>query len=90
MFEEITQLIGKEDGATSIIIVGIHGDQLCGVEALKKILPNLEIERGKVLFGYGNPRAIEAHQHYTDVNLNRKWCQVPFMISLQHGSRPAN
>ena len=71
MFEEITQLAGKEKGSTSIILAGIHGDEKCGVEALRKILPNLEIERGRILFGYGNPRAIEAHQRFTEANLNR-------------------
>ncbi|TSC71155.1 MAG: succinylglutamate desuccinylase [Parcubacteria group bacterium Gr01-1014_49] len=71
MFEEITQLVGKEDGSTSIILAGVHGDEQCGVEALRKILPSLEIEKGRVLFGYGNPRAIEANKRYTEANLNR-------------------
>ena len=39
MFEEITQLTGKEKGPASIILAGVHGDEKCGVEALKKILP---------------------------------------------------
>lgn len=71
MFEEITKLKGKEKGTTSIILVGVHGDEKCGVEALENILPTLEIERGTVLFGYGNPRAIEANKRFTEVNLNR-------------------
>lgn len=71
MFEEIIQLIGKENGSTSITLVGVHGDEKCGVEALRKVLSSLEIERGRVLFGYGNPRAIEANQRFIDANLNR-------------------
>lgn len=71
MFEEVSQYIGKEKGPTSIILAGIHGDEKCGVEALQNILPNLQIEKGKVFIGYGNPRAIENNQHYTEVNLNR-------------------
>jgi len=71
MFEEITQLKGKEQGTTSIVLVGVHGDEKCGAEALENILPTLEIERGTVLFGYGNPRAIEANNRFTEVNLNR-------------------
>jgi len=71
MLEEITQLIGKEDGPISIILAGIHGDEKCGVEALKKVLLNLEIKRGRVLFGYGNPRAIDANQRFIEFNLNR-------------------
>jgi len=71
MFEEISQLTGKEKSPTSIILAGIHGNERCGVEALEKILPNLEIERGVILFGYGNPRAIETNKRYLEANLNR-------------------
>ena len=71
MFEEIIKITGKEKGTTSIVLVGVHGDEKCGVEALEKILPNLKIERGVVLFGYGNPRAIETTKRYTEANLNR-------------------
>ncbi len=71
MYEEIIQLTGKEKGPISSILVGVHGDEKCGVDALKNILPNLEIERGNVFCIYGNPRAIEAHTRYTEANLNR-------------------
>jgi len=71
MFEEITKIIGKEKGTTSIVLVGVHGEEKCGMEALKKILPNHKIECGTVLFGYGNPRAIETNKRYTEANLNR-------------------
>src|SRR3989344_2456630 len=71
MFEEITKIVGREEGTTSIVLAGVHGDEKCGGEALGKILPNLEIDRGTVLFGYGNPQAIEANKRYTEANLNR-------------------
>ena len=38
MFEEITKIVGREEGTTSIILVGVHGDEKCGMEALEKIL----------------------------------------------------
>jgi len=69
--EEIIKISGKEKGATSVVLVGVHGDEKCGVEALEKILPTLEIERGTVLFGYGNPRAIEENKRLIEANLNR-------------------
>jgi len=71
MFEEIIQIIGKKEGPTSIILAGVHGNEKCGVEALRKTLSNLKIERGRVFFGYGNPRAIENNQRFTEANLNR-------------------
>lgn len=71
MYENIIELIGKEPGPTSMILVGVHGNEICGVKALNKTLPTLEIQKGKVLFAYGNPRAIEQNVRYTETNLNR-------------------
>ena len=85
MFEEITKIVGRE-GTTSIVLVGVHGDEKCGVEALEKILPNLEIERGTVLFGYGNPRAIETNKRYTETNLNRMFNDDELLTAKEKGS----
>lgn len=71
MFEEIIRLEGAKRGLTSIILAGVHGNEKCGVEALSKIPPNLKIKSGLVLFGYGNPRAIEMNQRFIETNLNR-------------------
>ncbi|MDP2630553.1 MAG: succinylglutamate desuccinylase/aspartoacylase family protein [Candidatus Uhrbacteria bacterium] len=71
MTEEFIQITGKEDGSTSVVLVGVHGDEVCGVRALELLLPTLEIERGTVFFGYGNPRAIEKRVRYAEQNLNR-------------------
>jgi len=53
------------------VLVGVHGDEVCGVRALDLLLPRLEIEKGTVWFGYGNPRAIAQDVRYTEENLNR-------------------
>ncbi|MFA6297147.1 MAG: succinylglutamate desuccinylase/aspartoacylase family protein [Candidatus Paceibacterota bacterium] len=71
MYEDVIELIGKEAGPTSIILAGVHGNERCGVEALNKIAPSLEINRGKVFILYGNPRAIEQDIRFTEANLNR-------------------
>lgn len=71
MFEGINEIIGKENGPTSIILAGVHGDEICGIKAFEKILPTLQIKKGRVLFGYGNPRGIELGKRLTDTNLNR-------------------
>ena len=71
MKEDIIELLGKESGPTSIILVGIHGNEKCGVYAMEKLLPSLEIERGRVFIGYGNPRAIEQDVRFTETNINR-------------------
>jgi len=69
--EKIAEIIGAENGPASIILAGTHGDEVCGIKALEKIMPSLKIERGRVLFGYGNPRAIERNIRFTEANLNR-------------------
>lgn len=71
MYEDIIEVTGKETGPTSIILAGVHGDEKCGVEALNKVLPSLEIEKGRLLIAYGNPRAIQQNVRFIDSNLNR-------------------
>jgi len=71
MTNDIIELNGSIAGPTSIILVGVHGNEKCGVEALEKLLPTLTIKKGRVLIGYGNPRAIEQDVRFTEINLNR-------------------
>lgn len=71
MREDIIEYIGIEPGPTSIILVGVHGDEKCGPEALDKMLPILKIKRGRVLIGYGNPIAIQQDVRFVESNLNR-------------------
>ncbi len=69
--DEIIELSGAKKGPTSIILAGTHGDEMCGVQILDKILPSLEIEKGRVFFGFGNPMAIKNNTRFTEANLNR-------------------
>lgn len=69
--DEVIELKGSNPGQTSIILVGVHGNEICGVEAMDQILPNLKIETGKVLIAYANPKAIEQKVRFTETNLNR-------------------
>ncbi len=54
-----------------MILAGVHGNEKCGEKVLKKISPLLKIESGRVLLGYGNPRALKANVRFTQANLNR-------------------
>lgn len=71
MFEEVIKLSGKKPGPTSIILVGVHGNEKCGVEALANILPSLNIEAGELFIAYGNPLALQNDQRFMEANLNR-------------------
>jgi len=62
---------GEKPGRTSIIMAGTHGNETCGINAFQNILPNLSIERGKVIFVIGNPKAVKKNIRFTEFNLNR-------------------
>lgn len=68
---EIVELAGRLAGPTSIILVGIHGDEICGVEAIKNLLPTLRVEKGRVFIVLGNPQAYRANRRFAEANLNR-------------------
>ncbi|MEK7158021.1 MAG: succinylglutamate desuccinylase/aspartoacylase family protein [Patescibacteria group bacterium] len=86
MFEKIVQLRGKKTGSTSIILAGVHGDERCGVEALTALLPTLTIAAGRVLFGYGNPFAIQANRRFMEADLNRMFQSNAALIEAQIAS----
>lgn len=86
MFEEVISVKGKVPGPTSLILAGVHGDEKCGPEALAKILPTLQIERGEVLFAYGNPRALAANRRFTEANLNRLFKDPALLSETEKGS----
>src|SRR3989339_723844 len=71
MYEDVIEILGNEKGGTSIILVGVHGNERCGLEAMDTLLPNLKIQKGRMLVAYGNPKAIKQNVRFTDVNLNR-------------------
>ena len=71
MYEKVIKIVGKEKGETSMIMVGVHGNEICGVKAIQKILPSLKINKGTLFIAFGNPRAIKKNVRYTESNLNR-------------------
>ncbi len=86
MYEDFICLQGPKDGPISVVVVGTHGDERCGIEALQEILPTLEITAGTVFFAYGNPRAIEQNVRFTEANLNRLFKDDVELTSEQKNS----
>lgn len=64
----------NEPGPTVVILGGVHGNETCGVEALK-VLQNFTIDKGKLILIYGNPQAIKQNVRYVEQNLNRMFCE---------------
>lgn len=86
MLEEVTILEGSEPGPTSVILVGIHGNEKHGPIAASKVIPTLKVKRGKVLFVVGNPRALELGVRETDANLNRMFTDDENLTEAQRSS----
>jgi len=86
MDEDFLRLEGIEPGETSIVLAGIHGDERCGIEAIQKLLPQLQITKGVVYIGYGNPRAIKENVRFTEANLNRMFKDDTVLSSAEKTS----
>jgi succinylglutamate desuccinylase len=69
--ETTFKLIGKEKGLNSVIFVAVHGNEPCGFEAMKSLIPNISIAAGTVTFVVANPRALASNMRFTEANLNR-------------------
>ena len=54
-----------------VVIAGVHGDELSGIRAVRRLREaDLDLQRG-VAFVLANPAAIEAGERYLDSDLNR-------------------
>lgn len=84
--QEVIEILGKRTGPSSVIFAGVHGNEVCGVELFNKILPQIEIDAGRVVFVYANPRAIEANVRFTEANLNRMFKPDNMLSDKERGS----
>ena len=75
----IGELGGTKKGPLIILIGGLHGNELKGIEAIERVFnkvkeDNLEV-RGKIIGLRGNKKAIEKKERYIDYDLNRCWTE---------------
>lgn len=74
---EVLEYSGDEDGQNILITGGIHGNETCGVLAIRQWIEELDsgkrtIKKGTVRFiACCNPKAFEQNTRYVEVNLNR-------------------
>jgi succinylglutamate desuccinylase/ribosomal protein S18 acetylase RimI-like enzyme len=69
--DSIIKIDSGINGPTLAIFAGVHGDEVCGVEAFQKIIPEIKITKGVVYFVYANLNAIKENVRFTESNLNR-------------------
>jgi succinylglutamate desuccinylase len=62
---------GARPGKTTVILAGVHGNEICGIKAFDSIIPKIRIKSGKVIFIYANLKAIKQSKRQIEKNLNR-------------------
>lgn len=86
MYEKVIKVKGSKPGPISVIIAGIHGNEVCGLKALNKILPSLTIEAGLLYIVYGNISAIKKNKRFIEFNLNRLFKDEKLLSALEKKS----
>jgi len=71
MLKEIYIFKGEKPGLKVVILGGVHGNEVCGVHAIRKLAPILKIQQGELRMIIANSKAVEKNVRYTEENLNR-------------------
>jgi len=73
----IIDVVGNNPEKKFIIIGGMHGNEINGVEAIEQVLPKLkkifDPNRGTIYFLKGNLQALQQKERFIDEDLNRLW-----------------
>jgi succinylglutamate desuccinylase len=72
------QLAAPTPGPKTVVLGGIHGNEVCGVHAVRFLLEGfsqgtLTLESGSLVLALGNAEAIAANLRYVGANLNRQF-----------------
>ena len=71
MIDKFYTFEGNEPGPTSVILGGVHGNEICGVEAVEQTIQDVALQAGRLIIGIANPKAIELNVRQVEANLNR-------------------
>lgn len=72
----ISVLTGSLPGKKLVVMVGTHGNEVCGSLMLEERLSEIKIQRGQVTFIQGNPEAVKKNVRFVEQNLNRMFRPV--------------
>jgi len=62
---------GKNPGMNVVIMAGVHGNEICGINAFNELIPKINIENGKVTFIYADLEAARQNKRFVEYDLNR-------------------
>jgi len=75
--QHIVEVLGKGDKHKLIIVGGMHGNEVNGIEAIEKVIAglkdNFDPEHGQIYFLKGNIQALQQNERFIDKDLNRLW-----------------
>lgn len=86
-YKEPVVLQGPNPGKSLLIIVGVHGNESCGLKAVDFLLPTLSLESGSVTFVVGNPKAVLQNKRFIEANLNRLFREDQLLSKEERSSR---
>ena len=86
MISGVINIKGKVKGKNLAVISVVHGTEICGVAAIKNLLPNINIIRGTVTFIFANEKAIRDKKRFVDKDLNRLFVKSSQLSSEQKRS----
>lgn len=73
----IGEIKGKKPGPNIVFFAGIHGNEISGIYALRKVIETLQLRkpvlRGNVFAIAGNLKAIKERKRFIGKDLNRIW-----------------
>src|SRR3989344_7330825 len=67
----VIEKFGSKPGKTVVILAGVHGNEVCGINAFNSLIPKIKIDFGRVFFIYANLEAIRENKRCVEKNLNR-------------------
>lgn len=67
----ITTFDTKKDGPNLVVMGGVHGDEPCGVAAVREAMSRYAITRGRITWVIGSPKAVASSRREYQTNLNR-------------------
>lgn len=68
---KVVEINGNKQGRTVAILAGVHGNEVCGINAFDSLIPKIKINSGKVIFIYANLEAIKQNKRFVEKDLNR-------------------
>ncbi len=70
MLDTIYETKGKLPGPNVLVLGGVHGNEICGVDAIER-LKDISIQSGTLRQIIANPEAVKQGKRFIDENLNR-------------------